>query len=441
MNIYPTIEALLHYASTHLLFDELDVFYARNRILELLDLDDYQQYEINDEEVEGMETPDELVGTLSTYAISKNIISLQQQKSFERQILSYIIKKPSEIADLFCNLPAAKAFDWLYDYGKKSGFIRHPQKKWEAKATKHKIEVAFSGCDCQSCPRTENQKYPLCSYCLENQGYKDNLLMRSVPLELNKERMFFSYKKRPLIQNHGIITSQYHTPRVLDASAFTKMFEFISIMPNWIIAASESQHEHYVVSSRLTPLNKTPDRTRFKSKEYPYIKVSVIDWYFGVVRLLCTNRDKLIEYALKLIESWKKGGGREVAVCVRKKEFEYCIELMLLGKDNSLNTASNLTKCLDISTYMGLFSIGKKVEEQLKDIQKFVTKEQPFSPAKLVGDMAVHADMINRILLSVGNAKPTELEAELEIKDEVNKTLESALISLNQPIDEFYGNF
>lgn len=437
MNIYPTIEALLNYASIHLLFDELDVFYARNRILELLNLDNYELYEINDSEIENMENPDELVGAISAYAISKKIILPEQQKQFERQILSYVIKKPSEIADIFCNLPAAKGFEWLYDYGRKSGYIQPPKKKWEGKSTKHKIEVIFSGCECGNCQNQKtNNKYPLCKSCLENQGYKDNLLMRCVPLDLGRDRLFFSYKKQPLIQNEGLITSEYHSPFSINAQSLEKMFDFISLMPNWIIAAKDDEHENYTVSSKLTPFNKALDLTKYKSANYPYIKITAIDWYFGAIRLMCSNREKLIEYTDKLINIWKKGKNREVAVCLRKKDSEYCIELMLLSKDKNLNSIHHLTKCFGITTYMGVFGLGKYIEEHLKTIQKFVTKEMPFSPSKLTGDMAAHADMINRLLLNVGNSKPTELEAELEVKDEVNRTLESALIALTEPYND-----
>jgi hypothetical protein len=55
--------------------------------------------------------------------------------------------------------------------------------------------------------------------------------------------------------------------------------------------------------------------------------------------------------------------------------------------------------------------------------------------------MATHADMINRLLKSAGNSKPSEIEAMLDVKDEIAKTLENALMSVKKPIDELYGNF
>ena len=144
MEIFPTIEALLHYAGAHLMLDELDYIYARNKILTLLNLKDYEEYEINYDEAEGMSSPHELLNALANYAVANNVIAQEKVLDLKYKIMDCVIKRPGEMADLFNSASAAKGFDFLLDYGLKSGYIEPINKKWEAKATKGKIEVVYA---------------------------------------------------------------------------------------------------------------------------------------------------------------------------------------------------------------------------------------------------------------------------------------------------------
>lgn len=430
MNVYPTIEALLRYANTHLLFDELDFCYARNRILELLKLDDYEEYEINDEEIEEMNSADDLLETLATYAVNEGVIEQGGVKLLKKKLMDCVLLRPSEVADVFSGLSPAKGFEWLNEYGVKSGYIRTPLKKWEAKATKGKIEVSFVDCcGCCDLPR----KYPECKFCRENEGRNGKMLMRTVPVELAGERMFFYYHSHALVSGLANIVGEYHRPVSVDARMLNKMFEFIDMMPSWVIAAKAGEHERYVASPKLLPLNKAEDLNRYKSATYPYIAITTIDWYFGAVRLACTNREKLIEYALKLIDM--RGG--KAAVSLRKIESKYCVEIMFIGDKVAEN---GLTKADSVTELMGEFALNSKIRAQIEEIEKYLTKQEAFTPSKLEGEMGVHADMINRLLREHSNTKLSALEASLDVRDEVNATLEAALTSLGSPLDDITSN-
>ena len=74
MIIYPSIEGLLYYAQAHLLLDDLDVVYVRNRILDELKLTDYEEYEVDYEAIEAMTAPDEVLNPIVNYAVENGII-------------------------------------------------------------------------------------------------------------------------------------------------------------------------------------------------------------------------------------------------------------------------------------------------------------------------------------------------------------------------------
>ncbi|MCL2555940.1 MAG: hypothetical protein FWE03_02830 [Firmicutes bacterium] len=443
MEIFPTIEALLHYANAHLMLDELDYVYARNKILALLNLKDYEEYEINYDEAESMNNPAELLNALANFAVANKVVAQECASDLKRKIMDCVTKRPGEMADLFMGASIAKGFDFLLDYGVKSGYIQPVNKKWEAKATKGKIEVVYTGQD-YNCNNEEKAKkvYPKCKKCNDNVGFSHELLKRAVPIELNKERMFLFFKNRPLMQNQGKIVSEHHQPHVVDEAALEKMFDFVNLMPNYSIAACASEHENFNITNRPTPFARAADLAKFKSKDYPYIGITTVDWYLGAVRLLSSNREKLIEYAIKLKDKWVKiEKGNNVAFSLRKIEANYCLEVIMLS-DKSVNEEfSNFGQLKCVCNLLGVFAIGKNDEEAMEQVARFLTKEEKFSPAKLEGNLSKHSVFVNRIMGSIGNSKFSALEASLEVKDEINKTLENALISISNPIDALHGEF
>jgi len=444
MEIFPTIEALLHYSSVHLMLDELDFIYARNKILALLNLKDYEEYEINYEEAESMTSPSELLNALGNFAVATKVVSSDETEDLKRKIMDCVIKKPGEMADLFSGASMAKGFDFLIDYGIKSGYIEPVTKKWEAKATKGKIEVAYTGkgtCACGGASKAK-KPYPKCKKCADNVGFSDELLKRSVPIELNKERHFLFFKTRPLMANQGKIVSEFHGAFNVDEKALNKMFDFAQLMPNYAIATKASDHESYNITNRPTPFAKAADLAKFKSKDYPYIGITTVDWYLGAVRLISSNREKLMEYVCVLKAKWQKANkDGDIAVSLRKVDANYCLEVIFLSGKEVASEYASLTNARCICNLLGVFAVSKEDEEFFEQVARFVSKEEKFNAAKLEGDAAKHSEFVNRVLASAGNAKFSALEASLEVKDEINRTLENALLSIAAPIELLQGEF
>ena len=69
MIIYSCIENLLQYAQSHLLLDDLDVIYVRNKLMQSLKLEDYVQYETDVDAIEEMNCPDAVLNPIVDYAV------------------------------------------------------------------------------------------------------------------------------------------------------------------------------------------------------------------------------------------------------------------------------------------------------------------------------------------------------------------------------------
>ena len=142
MIIDASIERLLQYAQSHLLLDDLDVVYKRNVLLDLLGLKEYTVYEVEYDAIDAMETPDEVLSPIISYALEKGIIQPGQEEYFGNKVMDIVSLTPSGIVDIFDELhesSPAKAFDWLHDYCIKNDYIKASRiaknKHWEAKST------------------------------------------------------------------------------------------------------------------------------------------------------------------------------------------------------------------------------------------------------------------------------------------------------------------
>ena len=251
MIIYPSIEGLLYYAQAHLLLDDLDVVYVRNRILDELKLTDYEEYEVDYEAIEAMTAPDEVLNPIVNYAVENGIITDDQREYFGDKIMSLTMLRPSEVADMFDSLKAKsakKAFDWLYDYSVKSDYVKSSRiarnKHWEAKGTKGKLEITIN----LSKPEKDNKAiakaleskaggYPKCNICRENIGYAGRgtyrATLRYVPLELNGEEWFWQFSPYAYFNQHGIAVNTEHTPMVVNTDTLKKLFDFIDGAPDY----------------------------------------------------------------------------------------------------------------------------------------------------------------------------------------------------------------
>ena len=78
---------------------------------------------------------------------------------------------------------------------------------------------------------------------------------------------------------------------------------------------------------------------------------------------------------------------------------------------------------------MGLFVLPGRLARQTAEIEKYLTKEEKYSEAKLAPDMVCHKAMIEKLLKEAGSSKISAVEAKLNIKDEINRICEAILVN------------
>lgn len=454
------ISDLLAYGQTCLLLDELDVPQAARRICRLLKISDYSPVEPS-EEADTAVNPNKLVEPLIKYALDSGVINADGVKLLKAEILDAIMLKPSEINDLFADTYSVnkqKAFDFLYDYSVKSGYVDLDEcaknDRWEAKELKSKIEIIIN-----IMPQAGTDKYPKCPLCRENEGFYARANMRTVSCDIGEEEWAFCYSRHQYFDKHGVLVNSEHVPmkggldtvkKLAHAADFIGADGFVGCdSPSEIGGALNTKHEHFKTGFRTTPMLKQGYRTRLKSQEYPYLEMGTVDWYSTVIRFAHSNFDKITEFADKLISAWKNYSDEHIAndgtknfasVVCRKINGKYCFDVVLrsVGVKRPRMAADYeeiKADALSITDILGYFVLPNKLSEQLKSAQLYLdgtleyTKDAKIPLAKTV----------ERLYKAQGGPV-TKLEAKLNIHDEVDLVCEKILASTaidNQSLEQF----
>lgn len=477
--IYPSIESLMYYAETHLFLDELDAIYVRNMLLDEMKLTDYTQYEIDAEAIEALTCPDTVLEPLVNYAVDNGIITDDQREYFSCKLMNIVSRRPSEVTDLFMDLHTtnpSKAFDWLYDYSIKNNYIKLTQiaknKHWDAKGTKGKLEVTInlskpekSNKDTAKLLDNKASSYPACAICKENEGFAGHGMfrqnLRTIPLTLGGEQWIWQFSPFSYFNQHGIAINCEHVPMKVDEATVNKLLDFVDFMPNYfigcnaalpIVGGSILTHDHFQGGLKQLPMHKAPDLKKLKAKDYPLINVSVVDWYNSVIRLIGSDRKKMLEFATKIINAWSEYTNENINIVaktdkqhnavtpiVRKvQDGKYCIELILRNNMTSEKYPDGIyhahpefhnikSEAIGLIEAMGLFILPGRLDKQLKEIESFLIKEVKYSADKLSSDMQIHKTMIEKLIKEGGSGKMTVLEAQLNVKDEINRVCECIL--------------
>lgn len=124
-NIYEWVARLVDYGFENQLYLEEDIIYTRNKILELLNIDEYKAMEYKKENY----NIEEILNKLLEFAIEKGIIedSVTERDNFDSRLMGVLLGRPSEIINMFnkkyYNSPE-RATDFYYELSKKSNYIR-----------------------------------------------------------------------------------------------------------------------------------------------------------------------------------------------------------------------------------------------------------------------------------------------------------------------------
>lgn len=346
--IYTNVEELLAYAVKNKLIEESDCIWARNSVLEALNLPDNNYAPSYKGPVPAF--PSEILADISFYAAENNLLKADTQtyrEIFETKIMALFTARPAVVTEKFLTLlkngksGPKKAMDFFYNYCQKVYYVKADRAaqniNWKvdtnfgfldmtinmSKPEKDPKEIALQG-------RMKEQKtiYPKCLLCRDNEGYSGRLNhparqnLRLIPLKLNGETWYFQYSPYVYYREHSILLSEHHRPMKIDGSSIKVLLDFVEMFPHYfigsnadlpIVGGSILSHDHFQAGRCVFPLEKAGSVKSFKLKKFPRVSFDIIRWPLSVIRARGKKKDVLAS-AEHILNVWKKYDDKKVGI-------------------------------------------------------------------------------------------------------------------------------
>ncbi len=329
--INKSIKKLVCYGIECGLLEERDRVFVTNRILEILNLDEF----CCEETFTNVNLEDTLAELLN-FAVEKGLIddNITERDLFDTKLMSALMPRPSEVTSKFYSLydksPKA-ATDWYYKFSCDSDYIRRyrviKDMKWVTKTEYGELDITINLSKPEKDPKAiaaaKNAKqsgYPKCMLCKECEGYAGRLNFparqnhRVIPVTINDTDWCMQYSPYVYYNEHCIVFNSEHTPMAINTATFKKLLDFVKLFPHYfvgsnadlpIVGGSILSHDHFQGGNYTFAMAKAPIATDLEFQGFADIKAGIVKWPMSVIRLSSPNAERLIALADKILTAWR----------------------------------------------------------------------------------------------------------------------------------------
>jgi UDPglucose--hexose-1-phosphate uridylyltransferase len=330
-----TLERLLQFAKQVGFLEPLDIYAARNALLDLLGIAEPYTGEVP---AERLQSPVELLEQLLDDAYAGGLLeenTTTYRDLLDAKIMGALMPRPSEVVHQFWQTAKqrgiAAATDAFYQQSIDSNYIRmdriHKNAYWLAGTEYGDLEITVNLSKPEKDPKEiallktlPQSSYPKCLLCIDNVGYAGRVdhparqNLRVIPLELDGEGWYVQYSPYVYYNEHSIIFHQHHIPMKITENTFYRLLDFVDQFPHYfigsnadlpIVGGSILNHEHFQGGRHQFPMEKAPAEKWFTHAEFPSVKGAIVKWPMSVLRLSGNNKHALLKLASKLLEDWK----------------------------------------------------------------------------------------------------------------------------------------
>ena len=471
--INTSIRKLINYGLECGLIEKEDEIYTINRVLEILNLDEYN--EPSEEcEYDGLE---EILSEILAFAVETGLIEddITSRDLFDTKVMSALVPRPSEVISDFNDLyeiSPEMATDYYYKLSRDTDYIRRyrikKDMKWKTETEYGEIDITINLSKPEKDPKAiaaaRNAKassYPKCLLCIENEGYRGRINHparqnhRIIPIEIDSQQWGFQYSPYVYYNEHCIVFNGSHTPMVIDGKAFKKLFDFVKLFPHYfigsnadlpIVGGSILSHEHFQGGNYEFAMAKAPVEKEFSSAQYPDVKIGMVKWPMSVIRLSGKDSDRLVELGEKILTAWRAYTDEDAFIfaetdgekhntitpIARMKGEDYELDLVLR---NNITTEEhpdgvyhphkelhNIKKeNIGLIEVMGLAVLPARLKTELKLVEEALINGTDLADNELTAKHKEWADSFK------GNYTITADNAEKIVQDEVGKVFSKVL--------------
>lgn len=331
--LYTSIKKLIQYGLETGLICEEDKIYATNRILEVLQEDEYEEPGETPETVDLEAT----LGELLDYAASKGLLphdSVVYRDLFDTKLMGCLTPRPSEVTEKFFSLykeSPQRATEYFYKFSQDTDYIRRYRIKkdmrWKVPSPYGDIDISINLSKPEKDPKAiaaaklaKQSGYPKCLLCGENVGYAGRVNHparqnhRTIPLTINQTPWGFQYSPYVYYNEHCILFNSQHVPMKIERATFVKLFDFIKLFPHYfigsnadlpIVGGSILSHDHYQGGHYTFAMAKAPIEQHFTVAGYEDVECGIVKWPLSVIRIRHRDAERLIDLADHILGKWR----------------------------------------------------------------------------------------------------------------------------------------
>lgn len=336
------IKKLVCYGLLHGLIEKEDVIFTTNALLELLELEDYQEPRETYKDVQ----LEPILAEMLDYAHENGIIkenSIVYRDLFDTKIMAKLTARPSTIIEKFKKLykiSPQKATDFYYQFSQDTDYIRSyriaKDVKWVTNTAYGNLDITINLSKPEKDPKaiaaagqTKQSGYPKCLLCMENEGYAGRLNHparqnhRVIPITIQNTRWGLQYSPYVYYREHCIVFNSKHIPMKIDRGAFSKLFDFVKLFPHYfvgsnadlpIVGGSILSHDHFQGGHYEFAMERALTEREFTIKGFEDVKVGIVKWPMSVIRLSGTDTERIIALADGILLNWRNYSDETVFV-------------------------------------------------------------------------------------------------------------------------------
>lgn len=335
------INRLLNYALQHGLMAKEDFYYAANRLLAVLKIDEFEAEAIE----ERLSVADDILEKMLDYAAEKGLIenTANERDLFDTAIMDCVMPRPSEVIAKFKADYAVSpelATENYYKMSIASNYIRKSRIDknviWKTPTEYGDLDITINLSKPEKDPRDiakaklmKSSSYPKCLLCRENEGYAGRAnhparqTHRLIPLDFQGKSWFLQYSPYTYYNEHCIILNGEHVPMRISRTTFENLTEFVTLFPHYfagsnadlpIVGGSILSHDHYQGGHYTFAMAKAAVEKEYSFAGFPDVQAGRVKWPMSAIRLASENRAQLIDLAERILTTWRGYSDASVGV-------------------------------------------------------------------------------------------------------------------------------
>lgn len=333
MDLQKDIKKLVTYGLDKKLIMPEDEIYTINQYLEVFRLDEYEDPDIEGEEIILPEILDRLTDTAYDRYIIKSD-DIVTRDLFDTKLMGILTPKPSQVIKEFRTYyedSPKKATEFFYEFSQDTNYIRRDRvkkdMKWKVNSPYGDIDITINLSKPEKDPKAiaaaknaKQSSYPKCQLCMENEGYAGRMNHparqnhRIIPITIHGSRWGFQYSPYVYYNEHCIVLNGAHTPMQINRDTFAKLFDFIRQFPHYfvgsnadlpIVGGSILTHDHFQGGHYTFAMERAEMEQEFTIPGYEDVTAGIVHWPLSVIRIRHKDSERLIELADHILKKWR----------------------------------------------------------------------------------------------------------------------------------------